>query len=149
VPYITAEARQKLATGQPATGPGELNYLVTMTVLEHVRRGGRQKDMVNALVTIIQQYEAYAGESYTTINAVVGVLHCARMELLRRTIVCGPEAALLKELATEYYAKVAAPYEDGKLAANGDLPYAESVQARSPMSPSLALQSACRLPLHG
>jgi hypothetical protein len=57
----------------------QLNYLIT----SHAHR-------------FIEQH----GESYQTINAVIWVLKCAKLELYRR---------------------VAVPYEDGKAKQNGDM----------------------------
>lgn len=59
---------------------GELNYVITDLLMKALEDGG--------------------GVSYTRINALVGVLECAKMELYRR---------------------VAAPYEDKKKEENGDV----------------------------
>lgn len=80
MPYIDPDARPELDGGdrQPENA-GELNYAVSRLVDAYlVRRGFR----------------------YTTVNEVVGVLECAKLELYRR---------------------LAAPYEDGKIEANGDV----------------------------
>jgi len=81
MPYIEADARPSLddRLRTPAT-VGELNYVVTRLVLEFIRNQG--------------------GMSYTTANAAIGVLECAKLELYRR---------------------LAAPYEDRKIAENGDV----------------------------
>lgn len=59
--------------------PGELNYCVTK---------------------LVDHYLSSHGKSYASINEVVGVLECAKLELYRR---------------------IAAPYEDGKIQENGDV----------------------------
>ena len=58
---------------------GELNYLLTLMVTDYIER---------------------MGKNYATLNEVVGVLECAKLELYRR---------------------VAAPYEDQKCDENGDV----------------------------
>lgn len=59
--------------------PGDLNYIITK---------------------IIDNYLGNSGVSYTSINACIGVLECAKQELYRR---------------------IAAPYEDIKIKENGDV----------------------------
>jgi hypothetical protein len=81
VPYITPEARDAIRNGQ--RGPwsaGELNYALTCVLVYWLRTNG--------------------GLSYTNINAAVGALECAKLELYRR---------------------LAAPYENAKQAENGDV----------------------------
>lgn len=78
MPYVDKETRSELLTRTPET-PGELNYCIT---------------------TLILAYLAGRPVGYDTINSVVGVLECAKLELYRR---------------------LAAPYEDAKIAANGDV----------------------------
>jgi len=56
---------------------------------------------LNYLVTTLaQRYLARHGTSYATINAIVGALECAKQE---------------------FYRRVAAPYEEKKIAENGDV----------------------------
>lgn len=80
MPYIHKNSRLTLADpiNAPAS-PGGLNYVIT---------------------TKIDTYLKHVGVSYSTINEVIGVLECAKLELYRR---------------------IAAPYEDKKLAENGDV----------------------------
>ena len=63
----------------PDPSPGELNYAIT---------------------ALVKDYLESRGTSYATINEVIGVLECAKLELYRR---------------------VAAPYENKKCAENGDV----------------------------
>ena len=82
MPYISQERRDPVLNGgiQPKDWtPGDLNFMITVAV--------------NA-------YIAGHNLSYTTINDVVGVLECAKLEAYRR---------------------LAAPYEDQKCADNGDV----------------------------
>lgn len=78
MPYIVQAGRKALEERRPQS-PGELNYMVTM---------------------LVNDYLAHYGKSYETINAIVGVLECAKLEMYRR---------------------IAAPYEDLKLLENGDV----------------------------
>ena len=79
MPYIDQAIRASLVDGRRPTKVGELNYIVTRLIDAYL--------MVNGL-------------SYTQINAVIGVLECAKMELYRR---------------------IAAPYEDKKSRESGDV----------------------------
>ena len=84
MPYISKSNRsnmnQKLVyAGRSVETTGDLNYLVTR---------------------IIDEYIHGKGKSYSSINDVIGVLECAKLELYRR---------------------IAAPYEDIKLKDNGDV----------------------------
>lgn len=56
---------------------------------------------LNFVITkVLDDYLDSPGLSYRRINEVIGVLECAKLELYRR---------------------IAAPYEDGKMAENGDV----------------------------
>lgn len=81
MPYIHDDnVREALREGfvSPET-TGELNYCIT---------------------TLIDGYIAKQGKNYDNINAVIGVLECAKLEL---------------------YRQIAAPYEDKKMSENGDV----------------------------
>jgi hypothetical protein len=78
MPYILKVDRERLEpTARPKT-PGELNYAVTRLA------------------------QSFIGPepTYMAINAAIGALECAKLELYRR---------------------LAAPYEDGKIQQNGDV----------------------------
>jgi hypothetical protein len=80
MPYIKPERREALEkySGGPAT-VGELNYAITK---------------------LCDAYLKEIGLNYTNLNAVIGVLECAKLE---------------------FYRRIAAPYEDIKLAENTDV----------------------------
>lgn len=84
MPYITQEARKELAAGRVPSTSGDLNYSITK---------------------LIDGFLMQNGVSYNSINAVIGVLECAKLELYRR---------------------VAAPYESKKCNENGDVYVATS-----------------------
>lgn len=81
MPYIQSELRRMVITDPlPVTlTPNELNYVIT---------------------TLLDTYIQLEGLNYASLNAAIGVLECAKLELYRR---------------------IAAPYEDKKLAENGDV----------------------------
>jgi hypothetical protein len=79
MPYIHEMERLWINRGGSAVNEGELNYVITHA---------------------IDAYIAHRGLKYETLNAIVGALECAKLELYRR---------------------VAAPYEDTKIDSNGDV----------------------------
>ena len=82
MPYIEKQNRLSLDPTEkthPAMLPGELNYQITR---------------------LIDGYLGRSPFSYSQLNAVVGVLECAKLELYRR---------------------IAVPYEDTKIKQNGDV----------------------------
>lgn len=76
MPYIRDEERAEAGSLRTV---GMLNYEITGLIVSYLRAHGQR---------------------YQTINDVVGVLECAKLELYRR---------------------VAAPYEDQKMTENGDV----------------------------
>ena len=79
MPYISPDDKCSVARDGPQTA-GELNYLITTNVLRYLHGAPKL--------------------SYAEINAVIGVLECAKME---------------------FYRRLAAPYEDTKIRENGDV----------------------------
>ena len=80
MPYIEPQDRLHiLADEKSISSPGELNYFIS---------------------TLVNWYISEKGKNYSTLNEVVGVLECAKLELYRRNI---------------------APYEDIKIEQNGDV----------------------------
>lgn len=79
MPYLEQAVRASLEDGRKATKPGELNYLITR---------------------LVDSFLVMTGVSYTNINAAIGALECAKLELYRR---------------------IAAPYETDKALTNGDV----------------------------
>lgn len=77
MPYIHPHIRSDIEAGCPPENAGELNYAITKLVSEFIGQ-----------------------VSYAKINAAIGALECAKLELYRR---------------------LAAPYEDDKIAENGDV----------------------------
>jgi len=80
MPYIKPEDRSAILVDEKnIKTPGDLNYFIS---------------------TLVNWYINEKGKNYSTLNEVVGVLECAKLELYRR---------------------VAAPYEDTKIQENGDV----------------------------
>ena len=85
MPYIKHADRLTIALHEDTQGPfvprheGELNYMITSLCLRFLKQ---------------------EGINYGNINAVVGALECAKLEM---------------------YARLARPYEDQKIVENGDV----------------------------
>jgi hypothetical protein len=65
MPYIDQASRDAIDSGEIPNTPGELNYLLTVTVLEYIRD---------------------KGESYTAYNDALGALEGCKLELYRRHV---------------------------------------------------------------
>lgn len=79
MPYIGKERRKAIEQGEPPQTIGELNYVITQEVLFYLKQ---------------------KGISYNSINEIIGVLDCCKME---------------------FYRRVGVPYEDKKIKDNGDV----------------------------
>lgn len=79
MPYIKEYLRDEIENGSIPVDAGQLNYVIT---------------------SLCNLYLAEIGKTYSTINEVIGVLECAKLEMYRR---------------------IAAPYEDEKCKENGDV----------------------------
>jgi len=82
MPYISQDDRLDLFTNDNGPEPnhaGELNCLFTSIIIKYIDQHGLR---------------------YSTLNDVIGVLECCKLELYRRIII---------------------PYEDRKIAENGDI----------------------------
>lgn len=78
--------------------------------------------MTEALNQLILRYIGVQGISYRVINDVIGALEGAKLEFKRRK---GPGLNnvlnAFDEVKTDFYRRVAAPYEDEKIKQNGDV----------------------------
>lgn len=75
MPYITQAKREEILwAGRPPADAGELNFLLTKTMLDYLEA---------------------KGTSYRVFNEIVGAVECAKMELYRRAI-CGYEDEKIK-----------------------------------------------------
>jgi hypothetical protein len=66
MPYISQERRKVLDTIPVATTTGELNYVLTMSLID---------------------YWKTRPQNYQTINDIIGALECAKLEFTRRIVV--------------------------------------------------------------
>lgn len=67
MPYITEGERKEIDMGKIPDTPGELNYLITTSILDYL--GGEGAVVI-----------------YSDYNEVMGVLECVKQELYRRKI---------------------------------------------------------------
>ncbi len=80
MPYIKQERRKEIVAGDRPQTAGELNFSLTILVDQYLQDKG--------------------GIRYASLNEVIGVLECAKLEAYRR---------------------LAAPYEDEKIKESGDV----------------------------
>lgn len=80
MPYINPQDRASILLNETnIKTPGDLNFFIS---------------------TLVNWYINEHGKNYSTLNEVIGVLECAKLELYRRVV---------------------APYEDTKIQENGDV----------------------------
>ncbi len=69
MPYIDQKRRETLEARShgfsPPKTPGELNYMVTQLAIDYIEQRGKR---------------------YATLNEVIGVLECAKLEFYRRAV---------------------------------------------------------------
>jgi hypothetical protein len=140
MPYITHAAKAKIDAERKPADCGELNYQISIYLLRMVeaREAGRMvlmpyteihEDVMRFCRAYLVANVAPVGRlRYAHGNDIMGVLACARHELLRRITprraeVFGNLAKVLAAVESEFYAEVLAPYETTKIQENGDLPY--------------------------
>lgn len=121
MPYIKQERRDELETEAIPHTPGELNYLITLTLLD---RDLTFFDVQASIVRRCKDYlDAVGTINYQTLNDCVGAVMCAGIEFYRRTKRDKQFVArIASEVISELYNNVAAPYEDKKIEENGDIP---------------------------
>jgi hypothetical protein len=123
MPYITQDRREALMTGAGnANTPGELNFCFTVFMIEAHKRN-TYAGVGEALDKITRRYIADKGLTYSNINDVIGAFAGAAMEYKRRDPRAHFPPLFLEAAMHGFYAEYAAPYEDVKIIANGDLPY--------------------------
>lgn len=67
MPYVNSEERTRIARGETPLTAGQLNYKITLLVLEYLNRDGKRP-----------RYQDY--------NDAVGALEGAKLELYRRAV---------------------------------------------------------------
>lgn len=125
MPYIKSEDYGR-ASANPKV-PGELNYAITLQAIGHFQGVFDLEQFNNAVQALVDEYMDRVGVSYTNYNAVIGVLFCCGFELIRRVTNSqyqwkAYEAQLiLNRIGYRLYHDHTAPYEDEKIAENGDV----------------------------
>jgi hypothetical protein len=124
VPYIAPARRTKIDSGDPPENGGELNYLITITAIKTAKdfRFYQHDTLYDALWKICNDYLDREGNAYAVYNACIGALACARIEYKRRG---GSYYQVVNDVIgwviDNLYASRIAPYEDRKIAENGDI----------------------------
>ena len=124
MPYIKPEDYAR-AIQDPAT-PGELNYAITCRAIFTLQGIMVHAEFGPTVDRLVLGYLDRVGMSYTNANAVMGVLDCAARELERRVTAKGSAevwslSGSLGNLRDTLYNEQLAPYEDKKIAENGDV----------------------------
>ena len=131
MPYIEHGGRAE-ARCEPKT-PGELNYAITELAINqpHCYPDAAFHEFFPTTIGYATDYLELVGLSYTSANAVMGVLDCAGRELKRRTMPQEDDPKLESLIldmverlgqARDYaYNQILVPYEVEKIRVNGDV----------------------------
>lgn len=126
MPYITPKQRQEIKTGAFPRNPGELNFALSDFISKANPQGDYRKFFKLTLETYVasalKRTDGNGKLRYVHINELMGVVVSIMLELRRRRLekyilVLGQ----LTDVAGEWYDRVAGPYEDTKIAENGDV----------------------------
>ena len=125
MPYIKSEDYRR--AGREPTTPGELNYAMTLRANLHFLVVSTLGDFETQVEELCAGFMERNGVSYTNYNNMIGVLYCCGMELIRR--VTNPLyfnqanhcQVILNRIAWTSYHDKLVPYEDIKIAENGDV----------------------------
>ena len=118
MPYIKPEIRIRIDHGSQPLNVGELNYAITMSILNN------DFNVEGWLYAIHEYLEHLAKTDYAALNGVMGVLHCIPYEVERRKPELGLKTVnFISKLADKFYERFVAPYEGRKIRENGDLPW--------------------------
>ena len=118
MPYIPqADHKRLLADPKSVQLPGEFNFLITHTLLNHK---GDDKALGLYISNLTDYYLVNNGKSYKSYNDIIGVFMCAAFEFYRRTK-DDSTATLLYQFAKTFYEIDVTSYEDKKMLENGDV----------------------------
>jgi hypothetical protein len=127
MPYIEKLRREAVDAGAPPLNAGELNYVLTQTILHNERLGNPPTEVASALWLIGAQYIQQFGHRYQNMNDVIGALMGAALEYHRRTNDTRARVMTIACMAIQqFYQATVAPYEGLKIAENGDIDYRTS-----------------------
>src|SRR5574340_631748 len=136
MPYITQSRRDELKRLPVPETAGELNYLITLELIKAYADGGIhiQTSTIFKMEVeeIIDAYLEHSKPSYQLINDVLGALSGAAREFSRRVPKRGISNTCpyferqvyidtLELISQQFYKNVAVPYENKKIAENGDV----------------------------
>lgn len=138
MPYITIKARRRLDQTPDPLDAGELNYVITMLLQNHLAQHGLSYAAINAVLGALEEAKAdvyrrvaLPYEEHKTPQRLRGgaELNDRLDKLLRRyPLQHGVSHATLDAMLgalegakAEFYRRVAVPYEERKAAENGDV----------------------------
>ena len=124
MPYINSDHYVRAV--QYPRDPGELNYAMTMKALAYFRGVLTLPEFGEAVGDLCASFLERHGPSYTTYNNLIGAMTCCGWEMVRRANDDYAPAAdicqkVLVEVAYRIYYEIVVPYEDQKIAENGDV----------------------------
>lgn len=118
MPYLKKDRREELDAGTvAAANGGDLNYLLATTILT-----GKLIPKV-VFTNIFNAFWARSEQRYEVINTIGGAAMNCALEFQRRAKL-NPYRANMRamgEAYIEWYGAVAGPYENTKIAENGDI----------------------------
>ena len=108
------------------SNPGELNYAMTMVACLYMRGDLSYNQFRDKIQNLVDEYIERLGVSYTNYNNAIGALECCGLELMRRVTGDYEDLAdncqeAMSWISTNLYFQHVAPYEDQKIAENGDV----------------------------
>lgn len=119
MPYIKQQRRDELTSyKEPMENPGELNYKLTLLLLDD--KLSNTRFIVRALA-LIERYKDTRTLNYLTINDISGAIFNALMEHTRRMGRPSKFEGSLLGVLRDFYTEIGGPYEDIKKVENGDV----------------------------
>lgn len=130
MPYITQARRNDLADGQSPATYGELNYLVTRILLDEL--GPRESwgyAKLNRMVGIICNLQIIITRGTVMANVSADDMRIINRIVDATLVACGGGwgknvsdlLGVFECVKLEFYRRIVAPYEDAKIAENGDV----------------------------
>lgn len=123
MPYVTQAAKDDLHYLQPRN-VGELTYRFTLLALSD----NHYSDKYNDLMFSAKLYWENGERKFQRHAEVLGALTAARLELKRRLECCSVKLGhladakwALESAQEDYYQSMVGPFEDAKIAENGDV----------------------------
>lgn len=125
MPYLTQEQKDALDNGAPPDTAGKLNYVLTRHALTLRANNDEDKFYSAVEVEVCNYLAAVERVNYEVLNSVIGALECCRREWNRRRGTAYARdvsiADTLSDASSDFYTHTVVPYEDKKIAQNGDV----------------------------